>query len=289
MIRRDRTIREVMMSWRDLRLLISMTGANMQDGESSREELCPSCFGGSSAEKAFSIQRSGNTMFFKCFRASCGIKGSVDVHGTLGDQERSVVPKSIDMRRMFTGKLVPLEPAHNRLLGAKYGIWADELKELVSFDPEEGRFAFKVKSLGGVERGLNLRSFDPYKLKWDAYREAWDQPWLAWYDRPYVRKDSPLLIVEDQISALKASRQHPTVALLGTNLTLEMVQEIGLLSGNRRVMLALDKDATTKAIEYIEQFRFFTNGRFVALPLDKDIKFMSTPELMALVGAHNND
>lgn len=276
------------MGWRDLRLLVAMTGAHMADGESSRSELCPSCFGGQSKEHGFSIMRSGNTIFFKCFRASCSIKGAVPVYGSL-EEKKPAVPKTVDMRRVFTGRLTRLQPEHHRFLGAKYALWADELSELgVSFDSEEGRFAFRVTGPVGQVRGQNLRSFDPHKLKWDAYREAWEEPWMAWYSRLFVSNNKPLLVVEDQISAMKASRSYLAVAILGTNLTLEMVQEIGQHSGNRRVMLALDKDATAKAIEYVDQFKFFTNDRFVALPLDKDIKFMSTPELLALVGAHSD-
>lgn len=289
MVTRDRPLKEVGMSWRDLKLLVALTGAHMNDGESSRAELCPSCFGGSSGERAFSIMRSGNTIFFKCFRASCAIRGSTDVYGTLGDTKIELVPKAVDRRRFFTGKLIPLQPDHHKLLGSKYGIWAEEFHDArVLFDPQEGRFSFPVLSPSGLVRGMSLRSFDPHKLKWDHYREDWLNPWMAWYERPYVSKSKPLIIVEDQISALKVSRSYLAVAILGTHLNLEMVQEIGMIADQRQVLLALDKDATAKAVEFVDQFKFFTNGRFAAMALDKDIKFMSTPEVLSLVGAHTN-
>lgn len=292
MLLRHTRLSEVKAVWKDIKMLAALTGEGMTDGERRRDERCPLCDGGATKEKAFSLFRRSNTVFFKCFRASCGIHGSVDVYGTLGDRQDSLVPKTVDMRRLFDAPLLPLPSEQARFLNTKYSLSADELEQAgVKYSPNDGRMAYSVFGPGGhlQFRGFNVRSYQPAHIKWDAYREQWETPWIGWYERAYIGSDSPVLVVEDQISAIKASRVYLSVALLGTHLDLEKVSEIGRKAGQRVVLLALDKDATAKAIDYVNEFKFFTNDRFVAIPLEADIKAMSTTELNTLVKRYSCD
>lgn len=284
---RARQLTQLKLMWGEIKQFVAIAGVGMSDGEQTRDELCPACVGGKTREKAFSLHRRGPTIYFKCFRASCGINGRVEVYGSLVEpaEKASVV----DQRRPFTSKLYSLDPDHLKFLCNKYSLFHDELNTLgVRSVPEDGRIAFEVRGPTPritPRRGWNIRSFNPQLgyPKWDAYREAWEEPWMAWYERQFVMEDAPVIVVEDQISALKASRMAIGCALLGTSLDIDKVVEIGKKAGNRKVFLALDKDATANAIDFVAEFKFFTNNHFQTIPLDRDIKDMSQTDLLKLL------
>lgn len=71
------------------------------------------------------------------------------------------------------------------------------------------------------------------------------------------------------------------VALLGTHLNHSRVVEIGSVAGHAPVLLALDRDATNKSVEYAATFRYALNLRVVALT--KDIKDMNAEELNEVI------
>ena len=87
-------------------------------------------------------------------------------------------------------------------------------------------------------------------------------------------------VVEDQFSAMRLW-QHglSAVALLGTHINHERAVEISSVSND--VFLALDKDATAKAIEYATKFRYAFNAKVVALT--RDIKDQTEEELKELI------
>ena len=101
---------------------------------------------------------------------------------------------------------------------------------------------------------------------------------MAWYTSTEGR--DVLIIVEDQLSAIRASDYYDSVALLGTNLNDERVAEINE-QGYNRVYLALDKDAFSLAVNYVRDLR--SKLPLLLLRLDKDIKNHSEQELDELM------
>lgn len=104
---------------------------------------------------------------------------------------------------------------------------------------------------------------------------------LAWYPNP--RADS-IIVVEDQLSAVRASQYMTAVALLGTHMNEPMVLEIR--ERHQPVYLALDADAVAKAVKYVVKYRSLLPMQL--LTLDKDIKDMTHEEadaLFARIGA----
>jgi len=95
---------------------------------------------------------------------------------------------------------------------------------------------------------------------------------MAWYTNRTTRT---LIIVEDQLSAIRASDYVNSVALLGTNLNQERATEIRE-AGLRPAYLALDKDAWELSVRYAKQYRTYLGLQL--LRLDKDIKDMTDEE-----------
>lgn len=111
---------------------------------------------------------------------------------------------------------------------------------------------------------------------------------LSWYgcyndssgsyaSNPYTKK--PLLLVEDQFSALRASSHINAVALLGTNLSEPKINDIRKVEPSK-VILALDRDAVSKTTEYYKKYAALF-PQFQILLLDKDLKDLNSKELLA--------
>jgi hypothetical protein len=106
-----------------------------------------------------------------------------------------------------------------------------------------------------------------------------DEPWLCWYN-PTI---GDIVVVEDQISALRASEFTTSVSLCGTNLSPEKFEEILRVAQGRKIYITLDKDAIKKGIDLLRRYRIFCPNLNI-LPIQKDIKNMTSHELLRLGG-----
>lgn len=118
-----------------------------------------------------------------------------------------------------------------------------------------------------------LRALDGRTPKVVSYT---DKGAIAWYIN---RVSNGTIIVEDQLSAVRASAYLTSVALLGTDLSYNKVNEIKEI-GRFPVLLALDNDAIAKAVKYVQQYRSVLPMQLVRL--DKDLKDSSHEELDVL-------
>jgi len=105
---------------------------------------------------------------------------------------------------------------------------------------------------------------------------------MSWYPFNFVKSNLklPLIVVEDQFSAIKACLYMNSVALLGTNLSALKVNEL-LKSGYSHIVIALDKDATGKAVDMLLMYKDLF-PKLTILVLTKDIKDCSDKELEIL-------
>lgn len=103
----------------------------------------------------------------------------------------------------------------------------------------------------------------------------------AWYR--WRRKSRVLVLVEDQVSAIKLAPYVHALALLGTNLSDAKVAEINAITpAYEHVYISLDNDATGEAIKMQLANRGRIKGLLVAA-LGKDIKDMTTEEFNTYV------
>lgn len=100
---------------------------------------------------------------------------------------------------------------------------------------------------------------------------------MSWYK--WKRVSDILVLVEDQVSAIKLAPHYHAAALLGVNLSDAKVKEIkDQVPAYKYVYLCLDNDATRESIRTALHLRStFPNLRVQGL--EKDIKNMSNEEL----------
>lgn len=245
--------------------------SHLQEGETVTGEMCPACNGGINGDQALAVSRRDGRLLWICYRASCNFKGSSNSSvGYTGTQSVST--------RGATGRWIAREAEQlpegmAELLLQRYTIGAKEVAR-AKIGWHEGRATLPVLTLAGELDGCTMRSFDGAKPKSLSHTEP---DALAWYRN---RGSDTLVIVEDQLSAIVASKYVNAVALLGTNLNQARATEIRKARFSR-VLLALDADAFDKAVGYVRKYRSYLPMEL--LRLDKDIKDSTDVEVQQLL------
>jgi hypothetical protein len=103
-----------------------------------------------------------------------------------------------------------------------------------------------------------------------------DEEWVMLHFPSPLRSRS-VILVEDIPSANKMDKFYPCVALLGTNLNDKKLDYL-LSLGINHVIIALDNDATRKAIKLAKKFMINTS----ILPLQKDLKDQTDEQLQEI-------
>ena len=233
----------------------------IRDGETKRID-CPFCGG----RGTFTLSNKDGRKVWNCYKASCPTSGSVATEmsmdtikrrlsGTLADASRPLVslptllsdPRHHDAVIRYLELVGSLEAYEQGLIDIKYA-------------PAENRVLFFFHhKLGAVGRALDGR-----KPKWKAYGDV--SGLLT------VGSGRTAIVVEDAASACSVARLPicSGCALLGT--TVSVAQKAQLLAYTK-VVIALDKDASRKAIELRTKLDGLVDVR-VAL-LDEDLKYLS--------------
>lgn len=128
-----------------------------------------------------------------------------------------------------------------------------------------------VFNRAGVRTGFVLRSLTGAKPKVLSFTNSSEMAWYA------ERNVTDLVIVEDQLSAIRLMPHVSAVALLGTHLNPERVFELSAARASK-LHLWLDTDAFDKAIQYGLRYKCFSIRK-----LTKDIKNTHEPELIDIL------
>lgn len=237
-----------------------MIAETLADGDTVRTD-CPAC-----EHKTYTVTRLPGTVFWNCFRNSCSIAGVAHAHA---------LPRTEHVRaktkvRHFQGELRNLTEFEVQYFEDRFFLPASLTRANIRATVHmPDRWAIRINSPDRKQRGLLLRGeFGGNGKKADVYMEK-DEPVMSWYG--YSAADLPLVVVEDQISALRVSAEGGTAAaLIGTSLSLEKVAEIQRENPSE-VIFALDRDATSKSFEHARKWgQAFRKSRVVIL--DRDIK-----------------
>jgi len=109
-----------------------------------------------------------------------------------------------------------------------------------------------------------------------------DANWSAWF-RIGGGQSKVLVLVEDVLSAAKVAQSgFDCVSLMGTSLGLDKLKEI-IREGPEFIALALDRDATGKAIGCCSRYAFLTDGKLRPLLTRKDLKYHTEEEIQNMV------
>jgi len=257
----------------DHRKTIALLGEGLSVEEQTYE-TCPEC----GRDRKLSLRRTDAGLLYYCLRATCGYKGFVgNVPGAELRAGRKGTPRKA---RPFDGRLQPLTPAQRAWFWDRFGLTGLDAFG-VRYAPDKGAFAYEIRDARGYGRGQVLRYYDGSEPKTITYPDAPDRPLQAWYVRRMPLRGQRLLLVEDQVSAMKAASYVNSVALLGTNLSTAGALEIAETQPSE-VIIALDYDATSQAFNIANAFDLLFRSVRV-LPLERDIKDTPNTELRELL------
>lgn len=266
------------MNYEQSRYSIELDYADLGEGETQSGVLCPACEGGASKEKSLSVSRREGFLLWNCHRASCSFGGSSRVSATGREKGSDFTPP----RQFSYITTTPLNSATAKFLATRYGIPAEDFRLAGCGWTGDGagnygrRVSFPIFGPDSRKRGENYRSYEegvkPKSLIKLANDEAIAQCWYKW-----KRKSPALVLVEDQVSAIKVAKHAHSIALLGTNLSEAKLLEIMYSGDYDRVYLALDADATMEAIKTQLKWRE-RMPTLMVLGLHKDIKDMDKDE-----------
>lgn len=250
----------------------------LSNEETRSGQICPACAGGPSKEGSLSITRRGNHLLYVCHRATCGTRGVVGIYGQVREDDS----RNKRVRKRAHIPVSRLDSAIVKFLSAKHGVPESSIILAELGWTGEGtssyarRFSFPIFGPNSRKRGTSYRSYEGKEPKAIVRLDDDEALSLCWYK--WKRTSDVLILVEDQMSAIKIAPHHHAAALLGTNLSEAKVHEI-LLEDKpyKRIYLCLDNDATYEAIK--QQLRLSNRLTTMTVkPLEKDIKNMNPEE-----------
>lgn len=243
-------------------------------------QLCPRCEGGRTGERTLSLRLDGSLIVrLSCWRASCGFRAAVLRRDTDGSEVKLVSSQKFQPRYYRRPLHAPTRPMTDFMF-TKYTIGAEACMEFMQQTEKPLQAYLPVLGPDKRERGGVLRFFDGSKPKTVAY-PATDLPWQAWYVAEGERARKELVIVEDQLSALRCWQLgYTSVALLGTNLSGGRVEEIRkTVNSSWEFHLCLDRDAFNLACRYAKRHPWLTPRL-----LDRDFKDIGSEQILGVLG-----
>lgn len=236
-------------------------------GENVRMD-CPNCGGRST----FTINNIGGTVFWNCYRASCGVRGGRNV-----DVSTSDILKMQQKERERQNFTLPatIVPARDVVYewAKKYGLDADALD--LMYDVADPRVVFPIHDhnsvmVDAIGRALRDNSY----VKWKRYGN---------HTSPYTCGDGQVaVVVEDATSAAVAGTHVECatgVALLGTSLTNACKNYI-INHKFAGVIVALDPDAIQKTLVMHKELTTYVHTQ--VLSLRDDLKYRDKLDMQNL-------
>lgn len=243
---------------------------------------CPACNG----KNTFSVNDDGVYRMWYCFHADCNVSGRLSLSLTRDKAthafSRSITPeiKKQDSDSPFEipDTFVSVSRDVNAELYLRsvnaYDAYLSGAVD-VRYDFKQNRAVFLVKKERRIVDAVG-RSLDGRNPKWYRYGSS---------GIPFVCDTGHdiCVVVEDCASACALFSHTSALALMGTNL---LDTHIETIKRYKRVLVALDKDATDKAINIVRKLSGILPTKLVVL--STDIKNMKKEELDEFIGSYIN-
>ena len=240
---------------------------------------CPLC----GKPNTFSVTDNGFERLWYCFHADCHTKGSTGIQLT---KENSKVAFKEKIAKQETNDDFEIPDTFVSLSRSKqaeeyvkrvgsYEAYLSGLAD-IRYDLQQDRVVYLVKSLSnGRIVDATGRSLTNRKPKWRRYGTS----------RTTFLSGNGLcgIIVEDCPSACSVSHLAVGISLMGTSL---LDEHIDVIKQFEKVYIALDKDATTKAISMMKRLRNYVPTKLIVL--NKDLKDMQIGERNEFIKRHLN-
>lgn len=242
---------------------------------------CPACDGGRSGERSFSVMPDQpGFVSLRCWRLGCGHHGKA----ALGEDVKFTPPTF--QPRPFRQPSKQPGPALLAWLRKTYAIEMEAADLFIrdatyrSGPLQSAQIYMPVSGPHGGERGGILRRFGHFEGQKSITYKTTDEPFISWYRPDGSQCRDRLVIVEDQLSAIRAWQLgYTAVALLGTNLSRDKWDEIESNWAGGNPLLALDKDAIRKAVKTAKRYPDLR----IAI-LERDLKDVDNDEIERRLG-----
>jgi len=243
---------------------------NLNIGESHRGD-CPIC----NHSNTFSVTNSGTHLLYNCYHADCITYGSnsnritKDIFNNVINNSKKI---NVDTEYIIPDYFVSISKNDRaKLYLQNNNCWTAYLKNMdnILYDVKNDRVVFLVRHNNKLVDAVGRR-LGKYGSKWHRYNKS---------KYPFVIGDNTVSIVcEDCASACAVSNNYTGIALMGTHLTNEALR---IISQSVKVIVALDKDATRKAIDVVMRIKSKVPTRLVTL--DRDLKVLTQNEIWEIL------
>jgi hypothetical protein len=232
---------------------------------------CPIC----GRSNTFSVTDTGFERLWNCFHADCNTGGSTGIQLTKENSKVAFKEHIEKEEKKETDEFVLPDTfvSLSRNINAEnyvkevnsYDAYLSGLAD-IRYDFQQNRVVFLVKSISnGRIVDATGRSLNNRKPKWRRYGNS---------KRPFIcGRGEFAILVEDCPSACSVASISSGVALMGTSL---LDEHIEIIKKFKKVYVALDKDATSKAISLIRKLRNYVPTKLIVL--NKDLKDMNKGE-----------
>jgi hypothetical protein len=240
----------------------------LQTGESRRMN-CPEC----GHRNTFSVTNKDGVLMWNCFHADCAVKGRGILRITRDNSDNIVAILSKNTHKETSScPEVPFEKPKSwsrtippRGLDYVNLVNTSGRYDDIYFDVVRDRLVYPIYDTLGLLRDGVGRTMTGQRPKWYRYGN---------YEGGFrIGTSDTAVVVEDVPSAISISEWVSGYALLGTSLRERHITE---LSTYRRVLVALDKDATDKALTMMRTLNSIVPTEI--LILDKDLKTLGDQE-----------
>jgi len=240
----------------------------LHNGESRRMD-CPSC----GHKKTFSVTNDNGTLMWNCFHAECAEKGRTSLRITRDNLDNilTIMSKNTHNKTLSCPE-VPFEKpkSWSRVIPPRGKDYVQLVNtsgryDDIYHDVRHDRLVYAIRDDDGKLVDGAGRSLTGARPKW--YRYGNHRGGFK------IGTSDTLMIVEDIPSAISISDWVTGYALLGTSLREE---HINVASTYSKVVVALDRDATDKALTMMRTLNNIVPTGI--LMLDKDLKTLGDEE-----------
>lgn len=248
-----------------MRLSEILESSTLAEGDTQRMN-CPRCGG----YNTFTLSKREGRLIWNCYKASCGCSGRTksymntnDIRARLSLSPHDRVADTVQkftMPEHVVQMPSPVLDAYANQYNIQKPLW---------FDVRETRAVFPIYDregevlLGAVGRAM-IPSLQP-RMKWKRYDKQKDLMYFTDNNRDIA------VLVEDCVSAESCFNAGYTgIALLGTTFHESRIKD---LFGYKEILIALDKDASLKALKIKNMLDAYVPCRVVLL--QDDLKYFS--------------
>jgi len=222
---------------------------------------CPVC----GKKNTFSVSDDGLQRLWYCFHADCNVSGRTGItltknHASKMFEKRverppDPTPQTFTMPDTFVSLSRSIEAELYVKRVQSYDAYLAGRAD-IRYDFQRNRAVYLVKNGNKVVDAAG-RSIDGRTPKWYRYSDS---------KHPFIcGSGTTAVLLEDCASACSVSESTVGVALLGTNL---LSEHIDVLKQYDRVFVALDKDATDKAITMVRALHTHVPTKLMVLRTD---------------------